>query len=678
MPASLRRSLALALSLVLGVAMSLGAVSAAQAVPGPALSGLTISTGSLNPGFSSGVTNYDVTVPFEVTSFSFTPTAADASLTLSVWDGNGNVAPASGTAVNAILRLGANSFFITVTDASTASTQYSITVTRSAPPAPAYDPRLSSLTVSAGILSPVFDPAVTSYSVAVPYATSSITLSATSSDTVTIVNPSRPMTGGTSFLQVGGNLLQVTVTAVDGTTTRSYDVFVTRDSAPTANVDLDVLALSAGTLTPAFDPAVTTYTATVPYAVRSLQITASPADVANDMTINNLPMADGVAATVTVNYNGGSGYAIRVVAANGAEKSYSVQITRDPPSTDADLTGLSLSEGTLSPVFANAETAYTATVPYLTTALTVTPTLADITAIARVNGHDIVSGTPSQAVALSVGANAIVVEVTAEDGVTTTSRTVTVTREAPELRLSDLTVSDGALSPAFDADTAAYTLTVPYLVTSLDVTATALESAWGLTIDGDAGGSASIPLAVGTHTVTVTVTALYGESLDYTIEVTREVAPTPQLTFTTGLTAGQSAGNAPIVVAGADLLPGGAATLTMHSTPVVLTTALVPGSAAVTLSAHLPASVPAGAHRVVFDSFAQDGTPVSATIWFTVLRDGTIGAVSLAGPVAYTEAALAATGVDVASDAASALLLVLLGGGLLALGRTARRRARRA
>jgi hypothetical protein len=81
---------------------------------------------------------------------------------------------------------------------------------------------------------------------------------------------------------------------------------------------------------------------------------------------------------------------------------------------------------------------------------------------------------------------------------------------------------------------------------------------------------------------------------------------------------------------------------------------------------------------VVFDSFAQDGTPVSATIWFTVLRDGTIGAVSLAGPVAYTEAALAATGVDAASDATSALLLVLLGGGLLALGRTARRRARRA
>ena len=549
-----------------------------------------------------------------------------------------------------------------------------ITVTRAAP---AFDPRLSSLTVSDGTLSPVFDPAVTSYSVSVPYATNSITLAATSTDTVTYVNPSRPMTGGTTFLQLGGNSVQVIVTAVDDTTTRTYDIFVTRDTAPTANVDLDVFQLSAGTLTPAFDPAVTSYTATVPYAVRSLQITASPADAANTMTLNNSPLADGVPSTVTVNYNGGSAYSIRVVAPNGAEKSYSVHILRDPPSNNADLTALSISEGTLSPVFANLETSYTATVPYLTTSITVTPTVADATAIARVNGHDTVSGSASQAVALHVGANAVTVEVTAEDGVTTTTRTVTVTRDAPELRLADLTVSEGTLSPAFDGDTDAYTVTVPYLVASLDVTATAIEPAWDLTIDGDTDGSASIPLAVGTHTVTVTVTALYGESHDYTIAVTREAMPTPQLTFTTGLSAGQIAGNAPIVVSGVDLLPGSTAILTMHSTPIVLTTALVPGGASVTLSTQLPTSVPAGAHRVVFDGFAQDGTPVNATIWFTVLRDGTIGAVSLTGPVAYTEAALAATGIDAGSDSASALLLVLLGGALL-LVRSARRRARRA
>jgi hypothetical protein len=253
-----------------------------------------------------------------------------------------------------------------------------------------------------------------------------------------------------------------------------------------------------------------------------------------------------------------------------------------------------------------------------------------------------------------------------------------VTREAPDLRLADLTVADGTLTPAFDADTTAYALSVPYLVSTLDVTAAAVEAAWGIAIDGTPDGSASIPLTVGTRTVTVTVTALYGESLDYTITVTREAAPVPHIAFTTGLTPGQLAAGAPIGVSGADLLPGSTATLTMHSTPVLLTTAIVPGGASVSFAAQLPSGVAAGAHRVVFDGFAQDGTPVSATIWFTVLRDGTIGAVSLTGPVAYSEAALAATGSDAGSGAASALLLVLLGAGLAALGRAARRRTRRA
>lgn len=680
MPTSpLRRPFALVLSVILSAVLSLGAVSAAHAVPGPTLTGLAISTGSFDTAFSPGTTEYTATVPSTVSSLTITATA-DAGYTLSVYNGMSWLPAESGEAITASLRGGAsattNIFLVTVTDPDSAtSVQYTMTVTRSAPPAPAYDPRLTSLAVSTGTLTPAFDPAVTGYSVEVPYATSSITVTATSGDSVTITNPSRPMTGGTTLLQVGGNIVQVTVKAADNTTTRVYTLFITRASAPTANVDLDALGLSAGTLTPAFNPAVTSYTATVPYAVRSLQITASPADAANSMTLNNAPFADGVASTVTVNYNGGSGYAIRVVAPNGAEKSYSVQITRDPPSDNADLSALSISEGTLSPAFTNLETAYTATVPYLTTSIMVTSTVADATAIARVNTHDTVSGSPYP-VSLNVGANAITVEVTAEDGVTTTTRTITVTREAPELRLSDLTVSEGTLSPAFDGDTTVYTLSVPYLVTSIDVAATAIESAWTVTVDGTTG-AASIPLAVGTHTVTIVVTAAYGETRTTTIEVSREPAPVPHLTFTTVLVAGQVAGGAPVVLTGTDLLPGGTASLTMYSTPVLLASALVPGLADVTLSAHLPSNVPAGAHRVVFDSFAQDGTPVSATIWFTVLRDGTIGAVSLTAPVAYTEAALAATGVDAAPDAASALLLVLLGGGLL-MGRAMRRRTRRA
>ena len=675
--ARIRRPLALLLTALLATSLSSVAVSAAQAASGPTLSQLTISTGSFDAPFDPAGGSSTATVPYTVTSLSFTATASDPSYTITAWDGNSTVPATSGVPIPATLRLGTNILIATVTDPATStSLQYTLIITRSAPPAPAYDPRLSSLGVSEGALSPAFDAATTSYSVAVPYTTTSVTLTATSTDTVTFTNPSRPMTAGTTSLQVGGNLVQVTVTAVDGTTALTYDVFIVRADPPTADVDLDALQVSAGTLVPAFDPAVTSYTVSVPYAVRSMQITASPSDAANAMVINNEPMADGVPSTVTVNYNGGSGYAIRVAAPNQVEKIYTVHITREAPSTDADLTSLSLSEGTLSPAFDNAETAYTAQVPYLTTSVTVTGVLADQTAILRINNVDTASGSASSAIPLVVGANAIVVAATAEDGVTGTTRTITVTREAPDLDLASLAVVGGTLAPAFDAATTSYAVSLPYTTSSLDVSAAAVESAWTVTIDGVVSASRTIPVAVGTQNITVRVTAVHGEFRDYTITVTRAAAVAPSLAFTLGFGAGDQATGAPFDVTGDHLLPGSTFTVTAHSSPIVLVTGLVGTTGTVSWHGALPA-LDAGAHRLVFEGTAEDGTAVSRTAWFTVLRSGKIGAVSLTGPVAYSEAALAATGSQGTADlTVGALLALMLGGALLARSAVRARRAR--
>lgn len=670
-----------ALAVLLAFALTLVAAPTAQAAGGDdsSLAGLSVSAGTLSPSFSSVQTSYAVTVPHTTTSMTFTPTASDPGATIATWNGDVSGSVASGSPVSVTVRPAGAIVTTTVTSADgVSSTQYTIIITKQPAP-PTDDPRLSGLTVSTGTLSPAFDAAVTSYTVALPYATTSITFGATALDgahTVSIVNAGTSAVGATMSVPLVGVMALIHVTAPD-TTVRTYTVHVTRAPAPTANVDLDLLQLSAGTLTPAFDPAVTSYTATVAYAVRSLQITASPAEADNTMVINNAPMADGVPSTGAINYNGGSSFAIRVIAPNGVEKIYNVQITRDPPSNNADLTGLSLSDGTLSPSFSNAETAYAAEVPYLTTSITVTPTVADTTAIARVNGHDTVSGGASQAIPLSVGANSITVAITAEDGVTTTSRTITVTRAAPDLRLADLAVGDGALSPSFDSETDAYTLTVPYLVAELDVEASAVVPAWVLEIDGVLTDASTIPLAVGTRTVTITVTALYGESRDYTITVTRGHAPVPGISFPQLPIAGQPSAGMPVSVTGVDLLPGSTATLTVHSTPRSIAMGTVTGGATVTLSGVLPAGLEAGAHSLVFDGVAQDGSAVSGTVWFTVMRNGTIGAVSLTGPVAYTEAALAMTGADAVPALAGGLTLAALGA-LLLLTAGARRRIRRA
>ena len=97
-------------------------------------------------------------------------------------------------------------------------------------------------------------------------------------------------------------------------------------------------------------------------------------------------------------------------------------------SSDADLSGLTLSAGTLDPAFARDSLAYTATVANSTTSLTVMPTSNHNGATITVNGTSVSSGNASSAISLSVGENTITIVVAAEDGTTTKTYTVTVER----------------------------------------------------------------------------------------------------------------------------------------------------------------------------------------------------------------------------------------------------------
>jgi hypothetical protein len=101
------------------------------------------------------------------------------------------------------------------------------------------------------------------------------------------------------------------------------------------------------------------------------------------------------------------------------------------PSSDATLAGLELSAGSLDQVFQSLQSDYTATVGFLSTATTVTPVLSDAAAVS-VNGADVASGDASAPIPLVVGENTITVIVTAEDGVTTGTYTLTVTRESAD------------------------------------------------------------------------------------------------------------------------------------------------------------------------------------------------------------------------------------------------------
>ena len=141
---------------------------------------------------------------------------------------------------------------------------------------------------------------------------------------------------------------------------------------------------------------------------------------------------NGGSASVAQSLNVGSNtITIIVTAEAGNTKTYTVTVTRAAASTDATLSGLAISSGTLNPTFDKDTIGYTASVPYNVSSVTVTPTASDSGAtITMGTGSDTVaSGAASDAQTLVVGDNAIVITVTAEAG-NTKIYTVTVRRAA--------------------------------------------------------------------------------------------------------------------------------------------------------------------------------------------------------------------------------------------------------
>ena len=195
------------------------------------------------------------------------------------------------------------------------------------------------------------------------------------------------------------------------------------------------------------------------------------------------------------------------------------------PSTNADLSSLALSSGTLTPSFAPGTTAYMVSVAYDVTNITVTPTASDMHATITVNGTPLTSGHASGTISLNVGANTITIVVTAQDGTATKTYTVAVMREATA-DLSSLMLSSGTLTPPFASGTTSYHATVASCAASITVMPTALDANTTLTVNGtpvvSGHASGAIALNLGANTVTTVVTAQDGTMTKmYTVTVTR-------------------------------------------------------------------------------------------------------------------------------------------------------------
>jgi uncharacterized repeat protein (TIGR02543 family) len=139
-----------------------------------------------------------------------------------------------------------------------------------------------------------------------------------------------------------------------------------------------------------------------------------------------LSLSSGGAITGTPTTAGTQAITVRVTDSNSATTT-TTSFTLSIASNVATLSALVLSSGTLSPTFASGTITYTASVANsVATGFTITPTTTQANATTvQYLGAD---GTTAFTGALSVGANVIRTVVTAQDGTTTSTYTVTVTR----------------------------------------------------------------------------------------------------------------------------------------------------------------------------------------------------------------------------------------------------------
>lgn len=142
----------------------------------------------------------------------------------------------------------------------------------------------------------------------------------------------------------------------------------------------------------------------------------------------------------------------------------------------------------------------------------------------------------------------------------------------------------------------------------------------------------------------------------------------PEIDLTLNFAAGTALSEASSEISAEGLKVGSDYTLTMHSTPVVLHTGIIDPTGGFTMTVALPANTPVGAHRLVLTGIAPDGTVLSVEAWFTLLANGTIGAISYTGPISLAE-----SGTETTASIAIGSGLLALGGLALILARRRRR-----
>ncbi|ASU36570.1 cadherin-like beta sandwich domain-containing protein [Mucilaginibacter xinganensis] len=483
------------------------------------------------------------------------------------------------------------------------------------------DATLSALGTPGNNLTPVFNSGTLSYTATVTNGTTTTTVTPTATDANAAIAVQVNNGGYTAVssgsastplaLNLGENAIDVNVTAQDGVTTKTYTITVTR--TPLTNALLSGLAFDPyfkATTVPG--PDYKNYSGMVANSVSSITLKPVTQDPTATVTVNGTVVSSGL-SSAPIALNIGANVITTVVKAQDGitTKTYSTTVMRQG---NALLSTLKFSTPfTINTVTGPGYKNYTASVNSSISSVQVIPSTEDPTSTIKVNGVTVVSGTASDPIALTIGANTINTVVTATDGTTTKTYTIVITRTYSTL-LTSL-----KFSPTIPVTTVSgpnykdYAATVKNTVSSVTIIPLAQDPSATITVNGItvASGTASmpIPLNVGDNAITTVVTAGDGiATRTYSVTINRGVnALLSSLTFSPRITLATVAGvnykdytaTVNSTVSSVTLKPvtqDATSTITVNGTPVISGTA----------SAAIPLNV--GDNTIAAIVTAKDGT----------------------------------------------------------------------
>lgn len=298
------------------------------------------------------------------------------------------------------------------------------------------------------------------------------------------------------------------------------------------SAQLTNLTISAGTLTPAFNPATLNYTATVNPDAASITVTPSAFSPGAVIKVNNVTAGSGIAVPVALSF--GSNVITVNVTDGAVVQNYILTVTR-PGSCLSSLTAQTTSGVNipLNPTFVSGTQAYTASVANDFQKVTFTPTAQKTTDVITIKGETVASGVVSKPFDVAVGANQIPIVVTA-DGVGF-QYTITINRASDANLLLDKvivnysgrTIQPGSVTVSMNATDTTYNAPVPSGAGSATVTPFAFDGTVVIKVNnvvvGSGNPSGAITLTpTGATVVTILVTSADGtSSRSYTLNITK-------------------------------------------------------------------------------------------------------------------------------------------------------------